>query len=460
MGGAFSNTSRLNREDDRFMRLVIADYLSEKTMELSASLIKSNIQHQLLVLSDKGNITEGILNPYLYFTGIANYKGRALQFNEIKVPPLYEIRHYNATKAVIIGEGIQRGFIYYFEEGQRTVNRVDWLNLQGERVFSDVYAQNGLCFAKISYTSEGKEAQKTFYNQQGQVVIVRDMFTNTIELSLGNKKVFFENVTAFAMAYIEELQETISDLYINSLSYPLFIANRLQTNTTLFWQEKIQSDIPGNMKIQLEEQQCVKRIVFESLTELEKVKQHYPNSKTELCYLAPIFDTSIDVENDKRNYHKALIVTASDNIHLIHELLEMLPTLEITIAAKTDMSSKLTNLANKYNNVHLYPHITDVTLEELTLKHTLYFDFNEGYEVDSIILNLFKKNYLIFAIDKVAKKQQFEMLFAIDNKTELLQTIKRVLIDQEYRERLLKKQQEKDGPRSQLIDYQKILLPN
>ena len=52
------------------------------------------------------------------------------------------------------------------------------------------------------------------------------------------------------------------------------------------------------------------------------------------------------------------------------------------------------------------------------------------------------------------------MLFAIDNKTELLQTIKRVLIDQEYRERLLKKQQEKDGPRSQLIDYQKILLPN
>lgn len=80
--------------------------------------------------------------------------------------------------------------------------------------------------------------------------------------------------------------------------------------------------------------------------------------------------------------------------------------------------------------------------------------------MDSIILNLFKKNYLIFAIDKVAKKQQFEILFAIDNKTELLQTIKRVLIDQEYRERLLKKQQEKDGPRSQLIDYQKILLPN
>lgn len=440
------------------MRFLIADYWNEKTIELQNSLIKSEIDCQLVLLSDDGNTPYDALNPYFYYTGIAQHHGRSLQFNEIEVPPLYEIRHYSAVKAVIIGEGIEKGYVYYFNDGKRTVNRVDWLSPKGKCICSDIYARNGLKFSTHSYTTEGKIAQKHFYNQSGETVITVDMFTQTYECKKGNKQVYFDSLTAFVVAFLTDLKLTITELYINSLAYPLFIANRVNVPTTLFWQEMMQADVPGNMKMQLENKQVLRQIVFESELELQKVKRAIPETHVKLSYLAPIREMFYDANIQQNHAENALILTASDEIHLIEEVLARFPTLQLKIAAKTEMSPKLLRLGTVFPNVQLLPQVTDTMLNQLTITNTLYFDFNTGSEVEAVIAKVFRKNFLIFALNTVAKNPRFETVYSMDEKEMMFDVIGKCLQDRGYRQKLLQKQQQKNGPLSSAADYQKRLV--
>nr|AIA83725.1 CAZy families GT8 protein [uncultured bacterium] len=63
-----------------------------------------------------------------------------------------------------------------------------------------------------------------------------------------------------------------SEIYINSLSYPLFISRALNIGrqTTLFWQEAMGQEVPGNMKNELEKAVTLKRIFLRTKSSSHK----------------------------------------------------------------------------------------------------------------------------------------------------------------------------------------------
>ncbi|MDN8759813.1 accessory Sec system glycosylation chaperone GtfB, partial [Staphylococcus aureus] len=87
----------------------------EASQKLQQSLQLAGFQHQTIVMDDDGFLPDGFISPYQFF---ANYEhknsDKAAFFNEVQVPPLWEIKG-NHDQAEIIDNGHVRGRIFYRE---------------------------------------------------------------------------------------------------------------------------------------------------------------------------------------------------------------------------------------------------------------------------------------------------------------------------------------------------------
>lgn len=113
----------------------------------------------------------------------------------------------------------------------------------------------------------------------------------------------------------------------------------------------------------------------------------------------------------KRDYYnkisktslKTFILTASDNIEGIEELITTLPEVHFNIAARTTMSSKLASL-RKYKNVSLFPIISDILINHLLEQSDFYLDINYYYEVDNIIDKALSYNKKIYTCKETSHR--------------------------------------------------------
>ena len=119
----------------------------------------------------------------------------------------------------------------------------------------------------------------------------------------------------------------------------------------------------------------------------------------------------------KENQHKAeaLICTNSDRIAHIEKLVEAMPEMHFTIAAITEMSSKLMSM-DKYENVSLYPGVKMHVLDELFQNCDFYLDINHESEIVSAVQKAFLYNQLILGFreslhnpDYIAPENIYEM---------------------------------------------------
>ncbi|EII4617430.1 hypothetical protein LHM76_002784 [Listeria monocytogenes] len=442
------------------MKIVLADYWSDATIRLSESLQRSKIPYQSVVIHYEGRLPESAWSPFTYYTGWHNRKGPGLHFNDVKVPLFYEIRHFNAFSAHIYSGDFLAGIIHYFSGGERKVRQVDWLNQKGRKIVSDFYAIQGYRFAYQVYNIDEKPVRKWFINEYQEEIIDCDLENQQFLLKQQGKVRCFMNMTDFIIFFLGELLENkkafskVDALFINSLSFPLFVANTLQTiPTTLFFQETIQDNcIPRNMCFQLENQTVVQSIIFETMAELETVRLAYGDrTSVKLTYLAPLEQ----FERKPLYVNKVLILTTSDELYYIEEIMESLPGLSLTIAAPTEISSKLRNLRERYPSVTLHPQANKTDIEKLILSHDIYLDIHAGQEVENSIIRMYKKNYLIIGINKVAKNPRYELL--TNDSLELITILKTSMENKKKEDTLRKLLHEKNGPRSTIREYKRYL---
>lgn len=437
------------------MKLLLADYWHASTMRLHNNLKLAEINHQTIVMQYDGRLPEKIYNPFTYYTGWHNKKGNGRYFNELELPPFYEVRHKNNVEATIYSGDFEAGRIIYFENSDRLVKQVDWLDRKGRKLMSDVYAIQGHKYGIFQYDTEGKIVKRLYLNKEGQEVIVWDIVTGLITLSLDGKREEFQGLVDFTLYFIQHVRKKrpIDALYINSLSFPLFVANRLESiPAVLFWQEKIGEALPGNMLTLLKEKKAVQKIVFESMSELKKVTSLYRDQTyVELLYLSPL-------ETFKRSHscsHKALMVTKSDEIHYVREIVTALPNLSLTIADPTEMSAKLQNLNDEFSNVSLVPAANKTRISELLLDHDIYLNIHEGQEVQDIIFRAYQQNYFLLGLSKLAKNERYEWL--VKEEAEIIEILTSIMQDKQQEEAWLTRLHQKNGPSSTVVDYRNAL---
>lgn len=442
------------------MSIRLFDYLDRNTSQLLQSLEQANIGGtNLFIHYDGQSVAGNYWNPFLYYSGrkVENTAKKPLFFNEVTVPKYSEIRNRNQEYADILTGETCIGKINYFPDSFRKVKQVDWLDKSAQVIQSDFYSTHGEKYAYGVYDQTGHEAIRYFIDQSGKDRVVWNKKNKSIRV-LGDQEQYFPDLTTFLQYFIKELQETkqiehTKEMIINSLSTPLFVSDRGNFSTVLFWQETIKAQVPGNMQNQLVKERSVKQIIFEEEQQLQLVKNQFPDSHVNYTYLAPLYSFARDHQPVK----KALIVTKSDQLVHLTDILTRVPSLAVTIAAPTKMSAKLKQVAVDYPQVTLYENITNETYEQLFATHDLYLNINQGTEVRKSLEKAYLNQMITLSFESTRKNSLFNgLLFTENTREQLINQLLLTQMNQLLEDKVLQQALTVKGPLSTVTDYQNV----
>ncbi|GAA4156553.1 accessory Sec system glycosylation chaperone GtfB [Gryllotalpicola daejeonensis] len=432
--------------------LALFDSFDEATRQLTRSLHAAGIPFTPVVITYQGELPDDALCPFVAYTGLPR-TGRPLFFNEVPVPPWCEIRHGREEHGEILRDGFLLGRINYEANSFRQVESVDWLLPDGAVSHTDLYDRYGSRYA-TRYCSNGA-AYQTVYSGPGEWTIEVDHATRVIVLRSATRVLAFDSLTQFVSFFIDDQRIPHDSLLINSLSYPLFVARARAThpNTTLFWQEPMPGAVPENMALELELPTALRRIVFFDEALRAKVAAHHPNTAVELAYLS-----HLDQFAEKRDYdpRRAFILTASDEIPGLVELLEAFPDVTISVAAMTLMSAKLHDLAARYPNLVLTPTINHTGIRTELEQASVYLDINAGPEVLDVVRAAYHLDLVVLALGAQAKAPDFSLTSATVD--ELKARVDAVTSTRSARSRALDELHTQHGPLSTAEDWRPLFL--
>lgn len=401
----------------------------------------------VVVIEENGFLPEDVQSIYGYFLG--DYRaapgglGRPRYFNEIQVPPFWEISSNNVMGRVQDLCRERARIFYASPKNRRQVQTVDWLDEKGAVRYSDHYNKYGAVYARTTFDAAGKRVLKSYFSPGGEEVIVENYVTQDIILNQGGAIHVFRGKTEFAEYFFRITGYDKYRIFFNTLSIPFFVSCRLPAGDkgdVLFWQEPVRDEIPGNMKLILSGQAArtgmiyvQKRQAYQRLMELganpEVVKPKgfaYPFVR----------------QNQGRP--AALICTNSDQLEHCEQLVAALSEVEFHIAALTEMSSKLMALG-RYENVRLYPTVKTDMVNELFRTCDLYLDINHGGEILSAVQRAFLNNQVILAFANTKHNDEVtgrENIFAPENAGGMIETIRHLTQEEQARKQALRQQKD------------------
>lgn len=434
------------------------DYLNDASCLLIESLNKAQIVGENIVINYEGrSYGYSIHNPFLFYSqqNIVANDHRPLFFNEVPVPLYCEIRNKTADYAEILDGDALIGRISYFNRTFRLVKKVDWYKADGTIFQTDYYSDTGMNYCYSIYSPDQKEIKKFFLDDTKQIAVEWDLTKKTIYLR--KKQLLFQNLTEFVYYFLEDLtkQRIVegSRCIINSLSTPLFVSDQMKFQTILFWQETL-NQIPGNMVSQLSTDRSIKAIIFEETSFVEKVKNEFPSTSVMLSYLSPLFQFKQEHVFTK---DQAVILTRTDQIFYLENLLHDLPTLRIVIAAPTKMSERLKNLAIKYPQLTLYESVTEEKAESLIRSSSFYLNLNSGKETLRAMENAYLHQLIIFSLEKTKKGLRYNgIIHENENYAALYTSLVTARLNQLFESKVVEKSKNSRGKLSKVEDYEWI----
>lgn len=375
---------------------------NEESKLLFTSLKQAGYTQQTIFLEETGFLPIEATSPYAFFLqqAGAKFQGKPLYFNQLRVPPYWEIKgslggarvtNYNKTVAVINYEKNVRQ--------ERIIASVAWQDAQGEDRLIEYYNRYGWCFKKTLYISQGQPLKDIYQTDTGLEVISYDRRHQTIVLHYHGQTYFFDNQVNFIKFFLAEAGYRLDKIWYNTLSIPMFTVTNLgeEGTDTLFWQEGVRSELPGNMEFLLRSfSQRKTKICFTQKDAYDSfIKLVEPKEKKRLSYVGYLYK----YYRENRAQKHALIMTNSDQVAHLQELVEQLPDLTFHIAALTEMSTKLM-FFDKYSNVKLYPNVNSQQINELWQLADYYLDINYQSEILTATRQAFLNQMLILGFNE------------------------------------------------------------
>lgn len=430
--------------------LALFDAYDEATKELIQSLRTADVAFTSVVIDYTGELPDGALCPFVEYTGIER-TGRPLFFNEVPVPAWCEIRQGRESYGEILRDGYIVGKINYEPNSFRQVESVDVIVPGGATLRTDHYDRYGNHHATTYY--ENGIAYQTVHHGPGEWTVEIGHVSRAVTLRSAQRLLTFESLTEFVSYFLDERGLTDDRVLINSLSYPLFVmrARAAQPNTTLFWQEPMPADPPGNMTMELEEPKALTRIVFSDELLLERIRAGHPQTAVELEYLSHIGQF---VDKGGYDLRRVFTLTHSDEIPALAQLLEAFPGVTFSVAALTLMSDKLHDLGRTYPNLVLTPRISKTGIREELDKASVYLDINGGPQVLDVVRAAYYMDLVVLALAPFAKEPGHSRVFATAD--ELRAYLSGVVASPRRRAKALEELHTQRGPMSTAGDYRRL----
>ena len=186
-----------------------------------------------------------------------------------------------------------------------------------------------------------------------------------------------------------------------------------------------------------------KHIVFQRYRDWQQHGTHLSSDNVDFHYLGVIYPK----RRQNLGRPRALIVTNSDQIEQLQEIVAALPKVHFDIAALTAMSEKLLAVGEQAN-VTVYPNISLSYLESLFAMDDILLDINYGDEVLDTVRRAFEQDMLILGFDSTIHQDQYVALQDVFSKgagQSLVHRIQQALADRSVMDKLVQEQRLEAG---------------
>lgn len=397
--------------------IVVFDKYTDNTRKLLETMQSAALDVKVVVLNDDGFLPRGILSPYAYYTYGKEeeiLEEKDLFFDFIEVPEFWEIRAVGLYGG-IYDMGCKKADIYFTDPiEKRNVKRVEWCMENGWKYKIDHYNKYALKYASEFLDIDGNVESKVFYSGRNQEMVVEQPQNDVVTLLEGGKtRAFFVSYAEFLAYYMEEIGAGEKRV--------LFVEN----------DEGFQC-----LEYKSGDRSMWEYVWFPSDGLLNK----YVNMGGKNGYCFCNIPKEYPANSAKG---EALVLTASDRLERIEELIHELPEVTFHIAASTQVSDKLRRLG-EHENVKVYPQISKGDLNALWDKCDFYLDINYFQEVQNAIDTAQQKNLLIMGFENIIHNKKLiteECVFPSQDFSKFTSFIKTVMQNPDLMKRLLEKQQ-------------------
>ena len=389
--------------------LNVFDTYSRESQDLLHSMQESGFTHPTVVLEPNGFLPDGVESPFLYFLGQPKGEKRGRYFNEVPVPDFWEISGDNSSGKVNYYGQEKARIAYHAASYKRIVESVEWLDDKGQVVMIERYDQYGRKIAVTTCDAQGHPLVTTYFEGDTER-LTENHQTGDLILTLDHQPMrIFKNRLDYFVFYLEYRGFNLDGLVYNTLatsfSLSLQLGNKgIKGRDVLVWQEPLHDSLPGNMQFILSTPNLrTNKIVipqnstYQRALELTSSEQH--GFFKSLGYIYD-FQVKEDVRKD------TFVLTNSDQIEALTELVEKLPDVTFRIAALTEMSPVLSSMV-RYPNVVLYQNISQDRIKELLIQSSIYLDINHYAEVQGIVRKAFEHQQVILGFSHTLHDRRY-----------------------------------------------------
>ena len=339
----------------------------------------------------------------------ASTVGNPLFFNDLEVPELWECWTLGITTYLFDGEERRANVVLREDILSRTVERVEWFG-QGEEIVSiDVYNRYGWRSKQSLLTEVGQPYLDIYLNRQQEEVLLHFVSQGTFLLQTpkGRDRLY---------ASKEELQRAVLEQLLPEDEVIL-----LMDKTLLDVVKEIPKERLAYCARDTHDLDEIKERVGQILLVEDGLLSEKKEGITALSGLVDVEQESFQPE--------ALIMTASQEVEGLADLVHDFPQVTFHIAALTAMGPKLTDL-DPCPNVRLYPGISMENYEELLATCSLYLDCNQGEEVMNSSIRALENGQVLFGLKSTVHQEAYKELSTITDTVEEMRNQLEALVQQ------------------------------
>lgn len=345
-------------------------------------------------------------------------KEKELYYAFIDIPQYWSVRADELNGAIYDNKTKKANIYFKNPKEKRMVSRVDWIDRNNTVYRIDYYNKYGYKYCSENVKG-GNVISREFYDRNGDIKVIEQTVSKTYTtLGTANSPRSYRGFADYLEAYLKSNEIYDENIWLTSDE----ILNKFAGDYGNF---KI-SYLPQNrLNSDLTETNQTNKAFRILCSEEQQVNWYKENSDCKCDRLYLYF------ENNESKFGKkeAFIITETDQLEYIEQLINDFPEIIFHIAASTIMSDKLTRL-DINNNVELYPCITEQKRKELFERCDVYLDINHYRELYNAVNQALINNMLILAFDNTVHSKELypmENIFDSSNYVKMKETLKNII---------------------------------
>ncbi len=376
--------------------------------------------------------TEGAYTPDNYYLYGGPLPGRPLFWLDFETPPYWSFKSANVREGNIFDGGDRIAHVIFREPYEnQCISRIEWM-VNGEVYLREFYNAAGIKYAD-AVVEDGDDKISAWYDREGNTVIRYWPEPDVYSVRRKGRECMYGSREAYFKAFAEDLMAEQGE------------------ETVCFYEPELVQYIPeGKKAVLIQFDRADDKLADGAFrSRLNLIAAAQPGLADQIRAKAgggavpQIFEIGCIIRKpDVRHVHDAVIVTRSQNIERLKELVEGLPELHFHIAAGTMMAPGLMDFG-KYDNVTVYPNSPRTRLLEIMEGCGIYLDINHYLEYDGIVYAARKMDLIVLAFDNTAHQRETmpgRHVYEASDADGMIRDLERLMSEPEYLEERLEDQ--------------------